>query len=216
MGIRGLRLTPLDPEASPSDLAQLADTLQRAGLIASAFDHNGELRYRPDPKFHSLIVFLGSPPIVQLEQQDGVLVPVAIKDSRNECSVWFSEVSEEPRFDGGPPTVPPLCRACGYAVSQWPGLMSEWWEDRLGHRYSCAGCGLKQRVYDLDWQDCAAMGRFYIAIERIRFRQAAPAPELFSILASATGYEWKHYYYDSNPNNEGLPPFDPNDLGLGR
>ena len=195
MGIKELRLVPVAAEAVPHNIADLAVSLRQIGFLGDALGGSDPHQYHPGHEFHSCIEFASSHPIVMLEDQRGRLVPGEVIDSREACTIAFSTVSETPEFGGGPETIDPRCPTCGYIVTDWTDVLTNWWEDKTNHRWSCPNCGARQRVYDLDWQHAAALLRFQISIGSIRFGEARPTPKLMNALASATGFQWTHYYY---------------------
>lgn len=199
VSIMQLNLVPSHAEAVPADLEALATGLRQVGFIGDAFDSYGETRFLPGPNFHAFVHFRSSHPVVRLAEVHGELVPVETIDSRDHCTIRFSEVTPTPEFLGGPPTEAPFCRSCGFAELDWPDVLTDWYPRKSQHRWVCPGCGVVQCIYDWDWKDTAAFGRFKISIRSIAFREAEPAQALLEELFRMTGFTWKHYYWDDSP-----------------
>jgi hypothetical protein len=146
--------------------------------------------------------FESSHPIIRLEEVEGELKPVETLDSRNCCYISFEQATPTPEFLGGPCTLDPICLDCGYSEEDWHLILDAWYPQKSEHRWTCPNCGKVQRVYDLDWQDGAALARFSIVIDPVAFREAVPGWRLMNELRQATGFTWKYFYFDDNPFNE--------------
>lgn len=200
MSRKQLFIVPDDPESVPSDLKVLLASLRELGLVGDEFDFCGETQYRQGPNFLNLVRFDSSHPIISLKHLNGQLVPVGTVDSRYECAISFDEMTPTPEFfGGGPCTIDPRCKECGYAEKGWPETLDDWYRRKSEHRWICHSCGHTQRVYELDWQDGAAFGRFGIIFHGIGYREAAPTMSLLHALFRTTGFPWKYFYYDDNP-----------------
>jgi len=197
--MKELNLVPLDAELIPEDLQGLIASLGEVGFLGKAIGDPEETAYRTGPRFFEFVEFESSHPIIHLKNVNGELVPSEVTDSRDECTISFEEVGDSPEFLGGAPTEAPLCGKCGHVEEEWPDMISDWYPRKLEHRWICPNCRAVQRVYDMDWQDCASFGRFRISIGSIAFREAAPTQNLFDELLRVTGFPWKHFYFDDNP-----------------
>jgi len=201
MGIKRLCLVPSDAEQIPVDLHALLTGLREIGFAGEEFDFYDETQYRPGPSFLDLVHFYASHPITRLDYVDGELVPVEVIDSRDECAIVLDEVTLTPEFLGGASTLGPLCPKCGHAEQEWGEMLDAWYHQKTEHRWVCPNCQAAHRVYDLDWQDGAALGRFQIIIDRIAYGEAAPTQNLLDALQRITGFHWKYFYCDDNPGN---------------
>ncbi|MBI5570497.1 MAG: hypothetical protein HY914_11170 [Desulfomonile tiedjei] len=202
MGIKQLCLVPSDAEDVPADLRALLASLREIGFMAEAFEFYDETHYSPGADFLRLVHFYDSHPIIRLKQVNGELVEDEIIDSRNACSISFAEVTLAPEFLGGACSIAPLCPKCGYSEEAWPDMLSAWYPQKSEHRWVCPNCQVSQRVYDLDWQHAAALGRFRIIIDRIAYGEAVPTGDLLDSLQRTSGFLWDYYYNDDNPANE--------------
>jgi len=202
MGRKQLCLVPSDAEQIPTDLQALLSGLREIGFVGGEFDFYDETRYRTGPGFLDLVHFYDSHSITRLDYVDGELVPVEVIDSRDDCAIILDEVTLTPEFLGGASTIAPLCPKCGHAEEEWGEMLNDWYYRKAEHKWVCPNCQAAHRVYDLDWQDGAALGRFQIIIDRIAYGEAVPTQHLLDALLRLTGFPWKYFYYDDNPSNE--------------
>jgi len=200
MGRKQLCLVPSEAEQIPADLQELLTGLREIGFVGDEFDFYDETQYRPGANFLKLVHFYASHPITRLKHVDGELVPVEVIDSRDDCAITLDDVTLTPEFLGGPCTIAPQCPKCGYAEEEWGEMLNDWYYRKAEHRWVCPNCQTEQRVYDLDWQDGAAIGRFQIIIEGIAYEEAAPTQQLLDALLRITGFSWKYFYWDDNPS----------------
>lgn len=176
-----LVLHPADPFALLQDPGLLVDCLHQAGLVSRSFPHEGELHYKPGPRFEELVLFHPRP--------GGAPAPSEV------CHVSVLETTTEPTFLGASSVHPPTCPSCHAAFTHWQNELAEWQRDKRHFLWSCHGCGVRQPIQSLDWGRLAGVARYSVDIWKVAADQAEPSAELIQVLEGHTSERWRYFYY---------------------
>lgn len=173
-----LVLTPVDPYFLPQDPAAILDRLRQLGLVDGALTET-EGHYLLGTRFMQLVTFMGCSPFIRLEPGE---------PEEPFCHLIVKEPTAEPKLLTGNNTRPPRCAACRKRLDDW--------RERLaGRLVTCPHCGHQQDPATYDFRQTAGWGRLFLFIENIFPQEAIPSPELLDGLATASGGEpWHHFY----------------------
>jgi hypothetical protein len=190
-----LVLIPATPEAAPPPGQVLERALREIGLIGEATNHFGDTHYRPGPRFHDLIVFERSHPVVHLRHGPEGLERDGVSDSRTLCTVELSAPTPEVEWLGGADMADPSCRLCGHSLRDWGDMLGDWFNDRAGYAWSCPACRRQSRPWELDWQDTCGFGRCSVDIWQVHYGEARPHADLLEVLRATTQAPWGYFYF---------------------
>ena len=175
-----LVLHPKNPWAILQDPDALLETLRGNGLIAGAFSHVGELHYRAGQRFKELLVFReGAPPDAG---------PAGYH-------VSLLETTDDPNFLGASNTQPPVCPGCQGKLADWTAQLGEWQLNKRRYQWTCAVCGRRSAVDELDWGPTGGVARYSLDLWNVQQGAAVPSLELLSCLERATFESWRYFYY---------------------
>src|SRR5687767_5470228 len=114
-----LILVPDTPEDAPPSAQVIEAALRDVGLIGEATDHFGATHYRAGPRFHELVRFERSHPVVHLRHGPEGLQPDGVSDSRTLCTVELPAPTADVQWLGGADAEDPSCRRCGHSLRDW-------------------------------------------------------------------------------------------------
>jgi hypothetical protein len=176
-----LVLHPADPFALLQDPGLLVECLHEAGLVGRSFPHEGELHYKPGPRFEELVTFRPRP--------GGTPAPSTV------CHVAVVETTTEPMFLGASNLQPPSCSSCHARLADWQSQFAPWQRDKRHFLWRCPACGLRQPIQNLDWGRLAGVARYSVDIWKVAADQAEPSSELIQVLERHTSERWRYFYY---------------------
>jgi hypothetical protein len=190
-----LVLVPATPEADPPAAQVIERALRDVGLIGEATDKFGDTHYRAGPRFHDLIVFERSHPVVHLRDRPEGLERDGVSDSRTLCTVELPAPTPDVEWLGASDAEDPSCRRCGHSLHDWGDMLGDWLNDRASYVWSCPTCHHQSRPWELDWRDTCGFGRYSVDIWHVRYGEARPHSELLEILRATTQEAWGYFYY---------------------
>lgn len=189
-----LILVPATPAAPPPPPQVLERALLEVGLIGEATDYFGETHYRPGPRFHDLVVFDRSHPVVHLRHGPTGLEREGVSDSRTLCTVELPPPTPDVQLLGAGNIEDPSCSKCGHSLRDWGDMLGEWFGDQANYAWSCPACSHRSRPWDLDWHYTCGFGRYSVDVWQVRYGEARPHPELLEALRATTQVPWSYFY----------------------
>ncbi len=174
-----------DPAYIPANLAQLVQQLREIGLIGQPWGEVSQQRYLIGERFLQLVTFLGCAPAIELEPST---------EAHTEfCHVGISPLYPASRFLADSQGVLPRCPHCRKRFAGWQEAVAQWQENPV-YQARCPACQNLLSPVELDWQQSAGFGRFFISIFNIYPREAIPTEALLHILQQATQQSWNYFY----------------------
>jgi hypothetical protein len=192
MSIHALAIHPADPDYIPK--ADFVESLRGCGFLGESFDLFGTTCYRPGEKFFNLIDFKSSHSIIELTPTKEGFIESEPHDSRLSCDIEL-ETDEVPCISCGCNFQDPRCPTCTslLTIEEFHHLMDIWFSSR--EPWLCSSCGSQVDASDLDYQHTAGIARYWIKIEQIYEGEAKPTQAFLQLLAQATAYEWRYFWY---------------------
>ena len=176
-----LILHPINPWAILQDPPQLAEALRGLGFLAAAFNHYGDLHYRPGPRFRDLLAFR-QPETAPAPGPEGHHVGVV-------------ETTPTPTFLGAANAQGPVCPSCQSRVTDWKEQLVRWRTERRPYVWRCPKCGQTLALETMEWGPTGGIARYSIEVCGIAEGTAEPSPELLTFLQQETLERWRYFYY---------------------
>ena len=195
MSLNKLILLPATPEATPPPAQVLERALRDVGLIGEATDHFGDTHYRAGPRFHDLIRFERSHPVVHLRHGRERLEQEGVTDSRMLCTVELPAPTPDVQWLGASDAEDPSSAKCGHNLREWGDMLGNWFHDRENYVWSCPTCRHRSRPWDLDWRLTCGFGRYSVDVWQVRYGEARPDSELLEVLRATTQTPWSYFFY---------------------
>ena len=174
-----------DPAYIPANLVQVERQLHEVGLIGKPWGEKSQQRYLIGERFLQLVTFLGCAPSIELEPQN---------DQKTEfCHVGISPIYPTLRFLADTQGVLPRCPHCRKRFADWQSAIKHWRKDP-SYKTQCPLCQSTLSPTELDWQQSAGFGRFFISIFNIYPREAIPTEALMHALQKSTNQTWNYFY----------------------
>jgi hypothetical protein len=171
----------MNPWAILQDPPQLVESLRALRFLAAAFNHYGDLHYRPGPRFLELLVFR-APEAAAPAGPDGHHVGVV-------------ETTATPTFLGAANAQGPVCPSCDTRLANWKDQLLLWRTERRPYTWSCPKCGQALAMERLEWGTTGGIARYSLEVCGVPEGAAVPAPELLTFLQEQTLERWRYFYY---------------------
>ncbi len=182
MSDQKLVLHPANPWAILQDPPALVDSLRGLGLVGAGFSHEGDLHYRPGPRFAELVAFKAT-------------APGAAPEDPARCHVSLLETSVAPLFLGASNSQGPVCTACGGRLVDWRKQLVAWQSAPQKYLWDCPKCHRRLALAQLDWGTTGGIARYSLDVWGVAEGAAAPSPELLAFLGRETAEPWRFFYY---------------------
>jgi hypothetical protein len=189
-----LSLCPAIPESPRVALDILETRLQAIGLIGPAFACGTTTGYAVGERFLQLVTFLGCSPAIELDPPADASARTAACESGRLCHVRLSQTRNGLSFRADVRMPAPRCPKCRRPLPDWDVRLANWRRDPARSDWSCAACGHRGRLYELNFRKAGGFGHTFIEIWGIYPSEAVPGAALLEVLRELSGGDWKTLY----------------------
>lgn len=174
-----LVLIPKDPSLT-ADAAKVSQLLVSIEFVEPPPAVNPTAHHIPGRRFLDLLPFTPPP------RAGALWAP---------HTVQVLDPSDEIKFLGAANTDDPTCPSCASAAGEWGEIAAEWYEATSGLRWSCASCGERIPIWELDWHRTCGFGRQSVDVWHVSAGGAEPSVELIGSLKALGLGPWDYFYY---------------------
>jgi len=176
---------------SPDNPTQLPDPAAVSSCL-SDLRINGTLLYEaPDKQVYAAgegfarhVIYAGCSPHLRFEPRE--------PHDRDFCHLALLGPYPEPEVITGENTVNPRCPHCRSRLSDWQQSMHV-------KQLQCSECGTPSALWELDWRQHAATGRYFVELRNVFPGEASPSDTLLAELERTTGMEWVYAWAGMSP-----------------
>jgi hypothetical protein len=187
-------LTPVDPDCTTVDSDRLEEILLDMGFIGPPIPLEKETIHPVGEHFLQLVTFLGCSPRIELDPPDTAAELEAASREGSFCHVSLLGTDQELQFRADDRTPAPRCPRCRQPLTDWRCLIRIWRKQPDATGWTCAGCGYRGRLTELNFSKSAGFGRIFLEMRGIHPGEAVAGEALLASLRSLTGCEWRTLY----------------------